>query len=517
MCHNVSRKPAEIRGDAARFLAAAILVIFAGGACAADGAVPLATVQVDGSTVYSATDLFPAYRDRLGKPVTRDAARAVAAAIAERYRADGFARPELRLDETFGGEGVMHIRVFEPRVTRVTIEGDPGRYRDDIERIGAAVTGAVPLRLDTVRNAVSEMLRLSGLSVTAKTRPDGATPNAHELVLQADFAPLSGHARMNNRGTGEVGPLFVLGQLVANDPLGWGGAAGLVVVAAGETSEYLSGAAWVDRPFGDHGMRGFAMAFRSSSAPNEHPQNLSDEYDRERFTLRLTRPLGRSYTLHGALEVENLEIDRDGAILRDDRLRVLEAGLRGGWRAGEATQLSSSAQLRQGLDALGAGLRADDLPDDPRSSDFLVLQLQFSSVTRLRDAWSLRFDAFAQASGDVLPDVERFKIGGERLGRGFEVAEIAGDDGLGGKVQVRRELTAAAWSVGAPSVYGFYDLGAAWKNDLPGRESAATLGAGVALQGSRLSSYIEVAKPLTHPDVEGKRTASLFAEVAWKF
>jgi hemolysin activation/secretion protein len=518
MCHNVSAKDASIRRKMPLAAAAAALVIFAAAACATPGEeTPLVTVAIDGSTVYSAADLFPAYRDHLGRPVSREAARAVAAAISERYRVDGFARPELRLDETFAADGIMHIRVFEPRVTRVTIEGDPGRYRGDIERIGAEVTAAVPLRLDTIRNAVAGMLRLSGLAVTAKTRPDGAALNAHELVLQADFGPLSGYARMNNRGTGEVGPLFVLGQLVANDPFGWGGAAGLVVVAAGETSEYLSGAAWVDRPLGDDGMRGLAMVFRSSSNPNERPQNLQDEYRRERLALRLTRQLGRSYSMHGALEAENLVIDRDGAIIRDDRLRVLEAGARGGWRTGDATQISSSAELRKGLDALGAGLRAEDLPDDPRSGDFLVAQLQFTSVTRLLDAWSLRFDAFAQTSGDVLPDVERFKIGGERLGRGFEVAEIAGDDGLGGKVQVRRELPGAQIPLGTPSVYGTYDLGAAWKNDVPGRESAATLGVGVALQGSRLSSYVEVAKPLTHPDVEGKRSASVFAEVAWKF
>jgi hemolysin activation/secretion protein len=516
MCHNLSPRDASIRRKMPLAAAVAALVIFAAAACAAP-APPLVTVAIDGSTVYSAADLFPAYRDHLGRPATHEAARAVAAAIAERYRADGFARPELRLDETFAADGIMRIRVFEPRVTRVTIEGDPGRYRDDIERMGAVVKAAVPLRLDTIRNAISGMLRLAGLSVTANTRRDGAALNAHELVLQADFAPLSGYARMNNRGTGEVGPLFVLGQLVANDPFGWGGSAGLVVVAAGETSEYLSGAAWVDRPLGDDGTRGLAMAFRSSSNPNERPQNLQDEYHRERLTLRLTRPLGRRYAVHGALEAENLEIDRDGAIIRNDRLRVLEAGLRGGRRAGEATQLSTSAELRKGLDALGAGLHADDLADDPRSGDFLVAQLQFSSVTRWPDSWSLRFDVFAQASGDVLPDVERFKIGGERLGRGFEVAEIAGDDGLGGKVQLRRELPGAEISLGAPSVYGFYDLGAAWKNDVPGRESAATLGVGVALQGSRLSSYVEVAKPLTHPDVEGKRSASVFAEVAWKF
>jgi hemolysin activation/secretion protein len=264
-------------------------------------------------------------------------------------------------------------------------------------------------------------------------------------------------------------------------------------------------------------MRGTAMAFRSRSAPNERPVDLTDVYLRERLTLRLTHPLNRAYTLSGAFEAEDLLIDRGGSHIRDDRLRVLAIGMRGAWRTPGGTQLGSTLEFRQGLDAFGAGLRADDLPEDPRSSDFLLARLQLTSVTALGEPWSLRFDAFAQATVAVLPDVERFKIGGERLGRGFEVAEIAGDDGVGGKLQLNREFAAAAVALGRPSVYGFYDIGAAWKNDVPGRESAATLGTGVALRGERLSSYVEVAMPLTHPDIEGKRSASVFAEVGWKF
>jgi hemolysin activation/secretion protein len=521
MFHNAIAGRAPGRRKSPRHAAVCALVIFtfatATAAASEEDAPPLVSVAVDGSSAYAPADFFPAYRDWLGRPATREAARAVAAVIEERYRADGFARPELRLDETLAADGVMHIRVFEPRVTRVTIEGEPGRHRDEIGRIGADVTAAVPLRLDTIRKAVSEMMRLPGLTVTATTRRDGVVRNAYELVLQADFAPLSGFARMNNRGTEEVGPVFALGQLAANDPFGWGGALGLVVTASGDPDEYLGSAVWFDRPLGSAGTRGLAMAFRSKSAPNERPVDLADVYRRERFTLRITRPVGPAFTLGGAFEADDLAIDRDGAQIRDDRLRILEAAVRAGWRAGAATRLASSMELRKGLDALGAGLRADDLPEDPRSSDFLLARAQFSSVTVFRESWSLRFDAFAQASGDVLPDIERFKIGGERLGRGFEVAEIAGDDGLGGKVQMRRELPGAALPIGQPSVYGFYDIGAAWKNDVPGRESAATLGAGVALQGARLSSYLEVAKPVAGADIEGKRSASLFAELGWRF
>ena len=40
---------------------------------------------------------------------------------------------------------------------------------------------------------------------------------------------------------------------------------------------------------------------------------------------------------------------------------------------------------------------------------------------------------------------------------------------------------------------------------------------GVALHGTRLTGYLEVAKPLTHPDIEGKRDATVFAELSFRF
>jgi hemolysin activation/secretion protein len=460
-------------------------------------------------------------RDRLGHPLTRERTQAVAAAIAARYAADGYARPELRQDIALAGEGILRINVFEPHIARVTIEGTPGRHRGAIERIAAGLLEARPLRRNDIPAALAAMRQLRGLTVKATTRPEGKVRNAHELVLQAEFAPFAGVARMNNRGTDQVGRLFVLGQVEANDLFGWNEQLGFVFAAATDTDEYRSGGLYLDTPLGVSGTRGMLMLFRSDSAPNEAPVNLADEYLRERVTLRFSHPLrqtaDRSLTLSGALEAEDLEVDRNGTVIRDDRLRVLEAGLRTTWRAWDATQFSSTFEIRHGLDALGSGLRADDLPVDPRSVDFLLAQLQLTSFTRLGTTWSLRVDGYAQYSADVLPDGERFKIGGERLGRGFEVAEIAGDRGLGAKLLLRRELPGTATAWGRFSAYGFYDIGAAWKQDIGGRESAATLGAGAALHGTWLSGSVEVAKPMTPADVEGKRSTLVFAELSVRF
>ncbi len=527
MFHNASPRSSRSKAEhAALHTLAAALVIIA--TVSAPGARVLAaerpaltTTVIEGSTVYSPADLFATYRDQLGQPITREGAQAILAALAEQYRRDGFARPELRLDDSLTARGILRINVVEPRITRVTITGAVGRHAAELERIGAGLRESQPLRRDAVQEAMRQMRELPGITLTATTRRDETTPNGHELLVQADFAPLEGVVRMNNRGTEQVGREFMLGQVVANGLLGWEEKLGVFISAAADVDEYLGGGVFLDTAVNGRGTRLMTMLFASESAPNESPVNLTDEYARERAVVRITHPLrwegGWSLGLSAALEAEDLAIDREGLQVRDDRLRIFEAGGRLSWHMGEATQLATTLELRQGLDALGAGLQASDLANDRRRSDFLLAQLQASSFTRLNEAWSFRIDAFLQQTGYVLPDSERFKIGGDRLGRGFEVAEIAGDQGAGAKLELRRELTPAGTFFGRTSVYGFYDIGAAWKQDVPGRESAATAGTGIGMQGARLNGYLEVARPLTHPDVEGKRDLTLFAELSFKF
>ena len=480
----------------------------------------LATVVVEGSTAYEAPALFSIYREQLGQPIARDSAQAVSAALVEQYTRDGFVKPEIELDGSLAGRGVLRLQVHEAEITRVVFEGDHGRFSDSLRRIGAQLESSKPLRRDDVPQALRRMRDISGLSVTAITRRTSQR-NAFELVVQSDFSPIDGVVRMNNRGTSQVGPNFLLGQVFVNGLLSRQEKIGLIFAAATDPDEYLGGGLYFDTPLGARGTRGNALIFRSHSAPNEAPVNYDDEYTRERATLRVSQPLRQDSQLSLvtalAFDADDLIIDRAGTPIRHDRLRIIEGALRSSWRGAAGIQYSANLQLRKGLDAFGAGLQALDLASDPRRADFLLTQLQASAYRRFADRWSVRFDAFAQHSGYVLPDSERFKIGGDRLGRGFEVAEIAGDRGVGGKLELRRDLLNTESMIGRLSTYGFYDIGAAWKQDRPGRESAATAGIGAGMQGSTLTGYLEIAAPLTGADIEGKRAASVFAELSYRF
>jgi hemolysin activation/secretion protein len=503
-----------------RLVISTLLTVLAGSVHASDSK-PLSAAVIRGSSVYSPGELFASYRAELGKPIDRTTARAVIEALEAMYERDGYARPEIRADAGLLASGILRLDVSEPRLTAVEVKGNPGPYGDTLTRLSASLANMQPIRRAEVQRVLGRMRELPGLTVSATTRRDEKGAQDYVLDVQTTFDAIEGMVRMSNRGTDDVGPAFVVGQAVANGVLARGERLGLLFTAATEVDEYRGGGLFVDAPLGGSRTRAFVLAFASLSEPAVEAGEPFDRYARDRLTLRVTHPLPKlsrfDLAVSAAFDAEDFEIRRDGAELREERLRVLQAGSRLSWRSGDRTQYSVSLELRQGLDDVGASLQATDLTNDLRREDFLLTRLNAVRLTQFDERWSLRLDLLGQASGYVLPYSERFKIGGDRLGRGFEVTEIAGDSGAGGKVELRRSFAPEAGFIGRPSVYAFYDIGAAWAQDASGRTSAATGGIGLAAQSGRVTGYIEVAKPLTRPDVEGRRSATVFAEISVPF
>jgi hemolysin activation/secretion protein len=424
---------------------AAVLVAVALGAAparAVDEPTLSATI-VDGSSVYTPTQLFAAHRDQLGRPIDSASAVAIVAQIEALYVRDGYSRPEFRLDDD-RANGILRIQVFEAQITRVAFSGDAGPYAARLEELASDLSLRVPLRDADLQTALRTMRELPGLTVRATTQRDESRPNAHALTVATQYQPFDATLRLSNRGTRQVGPMFASSEVVANSMLGLRERIGLFASSSTDTDEYRSGGLFFD----------MERALGSTAATTIAWSARFDWDD-----------------LHPTEE-----------------LRVAEVGGRIGGSIGSSSRYLAGVKVRRGL-----------------SDDFFIAQLQFIELLQLTQRWSARLDAFGQQSGYVLPDIERYKLGGERFGRGFEITDIAGDQGLGGKVELRRELSSPAAAVGKTSLYGFYDYATAWKQDQPGRESAASAGVGLALDYWRLSGCIEV----THD-------AKVFAEVRLK-
>ena len=481
----------------------------------------LVSVVVRGSTVYDAPALFDVYRGQLGKPVTAASAREIASALAAKYKADGYSPPQVKLDDSLLAVGVLRIDLLEPRIVEVTINGDAGPHLERLDTLGTKLREDGPITQAGVDTALRQMRSLPGLTLQAATARDEPSTNLYRLDLDAQFDRTSGVLRASNRGTDEAGPNFVMGQVMVNGLLGGRTNLGATFGSTTDYDEYHGLGLLADVGVGTAGGGLSFAGFRSRSNPDEPIVDRDDNYLRDLASIAYTLPVPEferaNMTLTAALGLDDLEILRSGERLRDERLRLLTIGPRWSWRHGRDAQSFIGVDVVRGLDVMGSGLTALDLDDDPRSAEFLLTRLTFTRISRFSAGWSVRLDALAQQSPYTLPYTERFKIGGDRLGRGFEVAEIAGDQGIGAKVEVRRQLVNTPRVLRGASLYGFYDIGAAFKQDAPGRESAATAGFGLATLAGRVSSSIEIAQPLTHPDVEGRKDLTLFAELALGF
>ena len=494
-----------------RLLVISALALASGADAHAAEPMPLTAAVIRGSSIYSPGELFATYRDELGRPVDGARARAVIGALGDLYERDGYARPEVRADAVMPAPGIMRLTVVEPQITEVVIEGDAGPHQQRLTELSSQLERMQPIRRSEVQRVLGRMRELPGLSLVANTRRDEAGSNGYALAVNAAFDPVDGAVSVSNRGTEEIGPFFVNGQAVANGWLTGLEKLGVVATAATDVDEYRSVGAFVDTPVNSRGTRAFLLAFASPAEPSTRADGPEDEYLRERATLRITHPLtGRPDARpldRCLLRRRGSEIRRDRAELRG-RLRLIQLGARAGFRA-----LRADA-VRRDLRAASRARRARERPAVRRSRgrpaacrlspDAPSLVQLARLATPGRSVWTCW-----RRSAYVLPYSERFKVGGERLGRGFEVSEIAGDLGAGAKLELRRSFAVESpLPVGPPSTVstisarrGTRTSAAANRRRPPVSVSPRRRGVTPATSRSRGHS---------RPDLEGRRSATVF-------
>ncbi|MGY4293279.1 hemolysin activation/secretion protein [Bradyrhizobium sp. i1.4.4] len=171
---------------------------------------------------------------------------------------------------------------------------------------------------------------------------------------------------------------------------------------------------------------------------------------------------------------------------------------------------------RQGLDIFGASHFDDDLLSrDGAASNFSVLNLWFTRYQTLNDVWSLKLSTASQTASRPLFISQQFYLGGAAFGRGYGAAEISGDNGLAGSLELRfdQKLNLRYWT--GYQLYAFGDAGAVWNDGyrLSDGLSLTSAGAGVRFfLPDDLQADLGVAVPLSYraPDNERRSPRFLF-------
>jgi hemolysin activation/secretion protein len=490
----------------------------------------LRSVRLEGAEAIGPSVLAETWQSRLGREISLRDLYEIAAAITARYRNEGYilSRAIVPAQDVVGGEVV--IRVIEGYVDDVVIEGDVDRkqlWEDHALRI----TSSRPLRAEDLERALLLLGDLPGVGVRSVLRPSEDYVGASTLVLIPSEQKILAYGDVNNRGTRYLGPYQGEVGVTLNSLIGL---YDTTEIRAGTT--FNQELAYVSA---DHtellGVWGTTARVSGSylySNPGSLLQDLEVDGDSWTVGFQLRHPFIRSRALNASaftsFDVLNSDNDLLGSTLSRDRTRVLRLG--GQLDLTDRLQGISQLTLQasQGLDILDATSSSDTNTSQPGAEgEFTSFYVRAARLQRI--GWGFNF--LAQGAGqyalDPLLASEQFTFGGEDFGRGYDPAELIGDHGVAGLVELQWGRSLGLAYLEGLQLFGSYDFGAVWVKNSPTpgvgrRTSASSVAIGTRLNFTPwLAGRLTVALPLTRPPTidrgDGEKVPRVFFGVTARY
>lgn len=476
--------------------------------------VKLASVIIEGSTVYRPSDFEPLYAQLIGKEVTITELYALRDAITAKYRSAGYLLSRATIPPQNITDGIFHIRIVEGYISKVSIEGRSHERRKLIASIADRVTRSRPLRAADLERAVLLISDLPGVAIRTVIRPSTTDAGAAELSVIVEREAATASIQADNRGSRAIGPEEVNASVQINSLLGLDERTYLQVATVARSRELAYFALGHDEVLTAQGLK---LALRASTN-RSHPAGALSPLDPvgqgETMSAILSDPLIRtrsqSLNVSAGFTYLNNRLNLLGVRFNNDRVRYLSLGAAYDFadtRLGFGRPASTLIQgeVQQGLNILHeTETGSPDLSRANGHSDFTLLHIDATRLQTIAPRWSVALSLSGQVAGTPLLVSQQFGLGGSRFGRGYEPSEITGDNGVAGSVEGRYDPSWLRLPATQSQFYAFYDAGAVWlKSPAAGQSnemSLASAGLGIRFRvANRFTAEFEAAKPLTRP------------------
>ncbi|MDT4740570.1 POTRA domain-containing protein [Bradyrhizobium sp. WYCCWR 12699] len=478
-------------------------------------------VHVGGAHAVSHDRIAAVYQPYLGKNVSQADLAGIAGAISDLYRADGFHLSRAIVPPQDIADGRVRIQVIEGSIVQVELKGD-GADQFGVRPMLGPVLAEQPSRLPTLERQLFLINGRPGVRIADSALEEiGSGSGRFRLTVYLKTWHVFSSFGLDNLGSSSVGPWQTYATGAFNSYLTPGDTLAVnLSTIANDPRELGFARLSYDAPVGVDGIRLGASALYSAVRPGDARRLDSDITTTEAFELRASivplQSQSSTLTLTAATTFSNVsEHDLYGSWYND---HIRTASLTADYRLQDHFGGTNFATLtyRQGLDVFGASHFGDDLLSrDGASSNFSVLNLWFTRYQTLNDAWSLKLAAASQTASRPLFTSQQFYLGGAAFGRGYGAAEISGDNGLAGSLELRfdQKLNFRYWT--GYQLYAFGDAGAVWNDGyrLSDGLSLTSAGAGVRFfLPDDLLADLGVAVPLSYraPDNERRSARFLF-------
>lgn len=462
------------------------------------GDVPVGAIVIVGAETLRPSDFAAVVGDYVGRSLQPADLKALAQRVAELARARGYVFASAWIPQQTVANGVLNVRLDEGRIHAVRIKGaaDPG-----VTRALNRLANGRPVSRRELERALLLAGDLPGVRITETKYQREAEGGV--LLVDASQNRFVGNVQVDNRGSGDVGPVRVRVRADANGAFLPGDQLSLRGTLTPFQPREL-GTIGFDYAF-DTGLDGL-LAGGGASYTRVRPGNRVRGFEidgRSRsINANLSYPVVRRLdaNLWTTIDftIRDVEQDRKQVLIRSDDFSTLTLGAYGyvGFKKGWAY---ARIGARQGLGIFDATRAGDPLASRRGgSARFSKLDVYVDWIGPLAGPLGLKVAAEGQLASRALLSSEEIGIGGPRFGRAYDYSELSGDRGIAGLVELRYDIEKTPLTGRETQVYAFADAGTVGNIGTGGRGgSLYSAGAGLRFDVSKVFDVgVEIAFPI---------------------
>ncbi|HEX2667124.1 MAG TPA: ShlB/FhaC/HecB family hemolysin secretion/activation protein [Gammaproteobacteria bacterium] len=416
-------------------------------------AVKVGGFDIEGNSVIPSDVLQAQVAGYVGQSLTLAQLYDVADVLTRYYRAQGYGLAYVSLPAQTLKGGTVRLQVIEGKIGTVSVQGNTRTRTRVLERrAGSLQPGEIYTNADAER-AVLQMDALPGVTARAVLSP-GSDFGTSNVLFNVDEHPYAGDISVDDYGRAAIGRWRVNGNVFINGLTGSGDQL-LASVTHAEGNLLNYGRLNYQFPTGDSselsfgynrahyrvGQGPFAALGISGSTQNGNV-NWQDDVERTREET-LNWGVGVSHNTSKNEVSGNTQVTTNITLL-------------------QLTMLYNRQREDQSYYTLSGSLWTNGRHNDgsSNSAERLRVELDGNYFTPMGERWQLTAQGTLTYSVDPLVDGDKYSLGGPGNVRGFQSAEVRGDSGVFGSLEVLRSLTT---SPSFPLAWGlFWDAGKVW-------------------------------------------------------
>ena len=506
---------------------------------AAESVVPRFAInrfEVDGNTLLKPGEIEAAVSGYTGSGRDFSDIQRALEVLEEVYRNRGYGVVQVLLPEQDITKGVVRLRVIEPKIGKITVEGNRFYDEANVRRSLPALNAGVTPNSRTIAQNLQLLAENPSKQTTLLLRAGASDREVDAAIKVTDERPYKFIFTADNSGSVETGR-FRTGFAVQHSNLFNRDHVGtfqyvtspenpnkVTIFGAGYRIPLYSASSSIDLfgGYSDVSSGTLAGLFNVSGSGtilgaryNFHLPKFG-EYE-QRIAAGLDyRAFKNNVTLIGV----------GGGLVPDITIHPVSVTYNGLWRL-SSSEIGINASYSRNLFHGGNDGADSDFKASRAGStaDYQIWRFGANYTRVLPREWQFRAVLTGQYSDDALVSGEQFGYGGPDSVRGFSVREVANDKGYSAQVEVYTPDIGAQlkWKDVKLRLLGFYDMGATGRNSLqPGDLSKGAGGASVGFgarlgYGKHLSLRVDWANVIDSAGNQAKDDQMLNATLAIQF